>query len=254
MQVKDYVLDFRYILEGGNKMKLIVAEDFEEMSQVSSEIVLGVMHQNGRVNIAPTTGTTPVGLYKILNKKIKDKDYFDHVHYYSFDETPYKVSQKEGRIMTNLREMFLTPANINEKNIHPLNQHNFMTRDQELADFGGLDLVILGLGKDGHFCCNFPGYAKFSQKTVEIPLTGKLYELYKGVFADKEEIPDALITMGPSAILASKQLLLMVSGKEKAEACKQALFGEITEEMPGSILRTHPNITIIVDQEAASLF
>lgn len=235
-------------------MKLIVVEDFEEMSQVSSEIVLGVMHKNERVNIAPTTGTTPIGLYKILNKKIKDKPYFDHVHYYSFDETPFKISKKEGRIITKLREMFLSPANIKEENIHPLDQNNFKTRDQELADFGGLDLVILGLGQDGHFCCNFPGYARFSQQTVEIPLKGKLYELYKGVFAEEQEIPDALITMGPSAILASKQLLLMVSGKEKAEACKQALFGEITEEMPGSILRTHPNITIIVDKEAAALF
>ena len=235
-------------------MKLIVVKDFEEMSRVSSEIVLGVMYRNERVNIAPTTGTTPVGLYKIIVERIKNKSYFNHVHYYNFDETPFRVSKKEGRIITNLRQMFLTPANIQEENIHPLDQSNFMTRDQELAEFGGLDLVILGLGEDGHFCCNFPGYAKFSQKTVEIPLQGKLYELYKGVFAEEKEIPEALITMGPSAILASKKLLLMVSGKAKAEICKQALFGEIKEDVPGSILRTHPDITIVVDEDAASLF
>ena len=235
-------------------MKLIVTESYEEMSKVASEIVLGVMHKKKRVNIAPTTGRTPVGLYEVLVDRIKGKKYFDNVHYYNFDETPFKISKREGRIITNLRNMFLTPAAIQEKNIHPLTLENFKSRDRDLDEFGGLDLVILGLGADGHFCCNFPGYAKFSQKTVEIPIKGKLYDLYETVYDNKEEIPDNLITMGPSAILASKQLLLMVNGTEKAEICKKALFGEITEEIPGSILRTHPNITVVVDKEASSLF
>lgn len=235
-------------------MKLIVVENVEELSKVSAEIMLGVMHGKGRVNIAPTTGTTPLRLYEIVKDRIRDKEYFDHVHFYNFDETPFKISKQEGRIITKLREIFLTPAGIAEENIHPLTEENFETRDAELAAMGGLDLVLLGLGADGHFCCNFPGYAKFDQQTVQIPIQGKLRDLYETVYVDQNEIPDHLITMGPSAILSANRLLLMISGKEKAEMAKKALFGEVTESIPGSILRTHPNITVVVDKEAARFF
>ncbi|MFV0395429.1 MAG: glucosamine-6-phosphate deaminase [Coprobacillaceae bacterium] len=233
-------------------MKIIVTKDYEELGKVSAEIVLGIMHQPGIVNIAPTTGTTPDALYRNLIPRIKDKEYFKHVNYYSFDETPYRLSKQEGRIIANLRNMLLIPANIAEEQIHPLTENNYLSRDEELEQLGNLDLVILGLGWDGHFCCNFPGYAKFSQKTVAIPMEGKLLEMYKQVYQDPNEIPDFLVTMGASAIMNAKRLLLMVNGEKKAGILREMLYGEINELVPASILRTHPNITIVVDEAAAS--
>lgn len=236
-------------------MRLIYTKSNEEMSEVAAQIILGKMHsKSDRVNISPTTGTSPKRLYELLAPKIANKDYFNHVHYYGFDETPFKKStDKEGRIFTNLKNMFLTEAAIPEENLHPMTMSNYESRDEELASFGGLDLIILGLGEDGHFCCNFPGYAKFDQMTVGIPMQGTLYDMYKTIFDDEEEISELLLTMGPKAVMKAKEILLIVNGKHKADILDRILTGPVDEEVPASILPLHPNITIVVDDEAATI-
>lgn len=236
-------------------MRLIYTDSYDEMSEVAAQIMLGVMHRNShRINIAPTTGTSPKRLYEIITPKLRDKDYFDHVHYYGFDETPNRISKdEEGRIQKNLRRMFLEPANVKEENIHPLTEDNWDKRDQHLQEVGGLDLIVLGLGADGHFCCNFPGYAKFDQETVAIPMEGSLYEMYEGIFDNKEEISENLLTMGPKAVMNAKEILLIVNGDHKAEILDRILTGLVDEKVPGTILPLHPNITIVVDPDAARI-
>lgn len=236
-------------------MRLIYTDSYDEMSEVAAQIMLGVMHSKShRVNIAPTTGTSPKRLYEILAPKLADVDYFDHVHYYGFDETPFRKStHKEGRIQTNLRNMFLTPAKVKEENMHPLTLDNYQDRDKELEEQGGLDLIVLGLGEDGHFCCNFPHYAKFDQMTVGIPMEGSLYDMYAEIFDEEEEISELLLTMGPKAVMKAKEILLIVNGDHKKEILDRILTGPVDENIPATILPLHPNITIVVDPDAASI-
>lgn len=89
-------------------MKMIVTEDYEEMSLVASHHVLGYITAPRRVNLAVTAGSTPKRMYKHLTAAVKGKAFYDRVHYYNFDEIPFRGQSREGVTISNLRQLFFT--------------------------------------------------------------------------------------------------------------------------------------------------
>ncbi|WWY81610.1 glucosamine-6-phosphate deaminase [Pediococcus pentosaceus] len=238
-------------------MKLIITENYKEMSTVAAQQLLGAMHSEYRINISITAGSTPKGVYEILVPLVKDKKYFEQVHYYNFDEIPFRGEEKSyGVTMTNLNNMFFNPANIKREQIHVLDGTNYDTQDERIKADGGLDFVLLGVGADGHFCGNLPHKTKFGD------LTSKVYEdatpdmvdiLLAEVGGDETKRPDYYVTMGPKSIMQIKKLVMIANGKAKAAIVKQLVEGIVTKDAPATLLTTHPNMTLIVDKEAASL-
>lgn len=151
-------------------MKLIITEDYQEMSRVAAHHLLGYMSKTRRVNLAITAGSTPKGMYEYLTTLVKGKSWYDNCYFYNFDEIPFRGKEGEGVTITNLRNLFFTPAGIKEENIQKLTIDNYREHDQKLAREGGLDLVVLGLGADGHFCGNLPNTTHFHEQTVEFPI------------------------------------------------------------------------------------
>ena len=94
---------------------------------------------------------------------------------------------------------------------------------------------------------------EFLRYTHVVSLDERTIEANARFFATKEEVPTQAITMGILTIMAAKKVLLVISGKDKAEIAKQALQGEITPQIPASILQCHPDLTVILDKDAASL-
>lgn len=238
-------------------MKLIITEDYNEMSTVATHYLLGAMHGQYRRNISITAGSTPKGVYEILIPLVKGKKYFEQVHYYNFDEIPFKGEEdRYGVTMSNLRTMFFGPANIDKEKIHVLDWTNYETQDERLKEDGGLDFVLLGVGADGHFCGNLPDTTKFGDLTsrVDEDATPDMVDvLLNEVGGVEEKRPDFYVTMGPKSIMQIKQLVMIASGESKAEIVKKLVEGTVTEEFPATLLTTHPNMTLIVDKEAASL-
>lgn len=235
-------------------MKLIITKDYEEMSEVALEYLLKYMHTDkARTNISITGGSTPKRLYELLIPKVKGKTCFDNVHFYNFDEIPFKKEDREGVTITGLRKQFLSQAGINEKNIHPLDQTNYMTQDERIKNDGGLDLILLGLGWDGHFCGNLPHSTKFGDGTVKFECDEYFKSRLLDEFEDPNDIPDYYITMGPRSIMAANNLVMIASGKRKAEPVKKLLEGVVTDDYPSTLLTLHPHFTLIIDEEAASL-
>lgn len=128
-------------------MKLIITEDYQEMSRVAAHHLLGYMSKMRRVNLAITAGSTPKGMYEYLITLVKGKPWYDNCYFYNFDEIPFRGKEGEGVTITNLRNLFFTPAGIKEENIQKLTIDNYREHDQKLAREGGLDLVVLGLGQ-----------------------------------------------------------------------------------------------------------
>lgn len=238
-------------------MKVIITEDYNEMSIVATQYLLGAMHGQYRRNISITAGSTPKGVYELLVPLVKNKEYFEQVHYYNFDEIPFKGEEdRYGVTMTNLDTMFFGPAVIKKENIHVLDWTNYETQDQRIKEDGGLDFVLLGVGADGHFCGNLPNTTKFGDLTsrVDEDATPDMVDvLLNEVGGVEEKRPDFYVTMGPKSIMQIKQLVMIASGESKAEIVKKLVEGTVTEEVPATLLTTHPNITLIVDKEAASL-
>lgn len=228
-------------------MKLIIEKDFDAMSETAKNILLGHMSQDKRVNLSITAGNTPVGVYSKMVEIIQDSSAYGNVHYYNFDEIPL-ANQAEGITITELRKLYLTPANINEANIHQLTVENYAEQDKRLAMDGGLDAMLIGLGEDGHFCGNMPTTTSFENLTYKINVSGD----EPWFVPDMMESGVEFVTMGPVSVMRVKQLILIVNGEKKAEMVKKVLQGPVIEEYPASVLQLHPNLTVILDEAAAS--
>lgn len=238
-------------------MRLIITKDYDEMSAVAAQHLLGAMHSEYRVNLSITAGSTPKGVYEILIPLVKGKSYFDNVHYYNFDEIPFKGEEDRfGVTMTNLNRLFFDPAGIDRDRIHVLDWTNYQTQDERIRADGGLDLVLLGVGTDGHFCGNLPGTTRFGDLTsrVSVDATPEMQDiLLSEVGRVEERRPDFYVTMGPKSIMRVRKLVVIVSGEAKASVVRRLVDGVVSEDVPVTLLTTHPNVTLIVDQEAASL-
>ncbi|MBC1522199.1 glucosamine-6-phosphate deaminase [Listeria aquatica] len=235
-------------------MKIIVERDYDAMSKTTEHILLGEMLQEKRVNLAITAGSTPVKMYEYLAEAVRNKSYLNNVHYYNFDEIPVKGAEF-GVTMSHLNDLFFSPAKIDPANIHVLDEKNYENQDARIAADGGLDLILLGIGEDGHFCGNLPGTTRFECETsrVESDATPGMREVMIGeVSGDESKIPDFYVTMGPKSVMKSRRIVLFTNGRKKATTIRKALFGPVTNEHPSSILQMHPNLTVVLDEEAAS--
>ena len=213
-------------------MKIIIEKDEHAMSESAMQIILGTMMQDKKVNVSLTSGSSPRTMYQMMVPYVKDKPQFKDVDYYLFDEAP-EVGEKKGQPGPNCPSM-----------------ENYETFDEEIAKAGGIDVMLIGLGFDGHFCSNCPRctpmdaltYARARHVTVEANpnYPNNTSHTYS-------------ITMGPASLMKVKHLVLIVNGKHKAEIFKKFLTEPISEELPATILRLHPNFTVIADEDAASL-
>lgn len=230
-------------------MRIIEVEDYEEMSEVAGAVLLGAMYRPGRVNLSITAGSTPKRMYELLAPKVRGKNHFENVHFYNFDEIPCRDTSREGATITHLRDLFFTPAGIAEERIHKLDETNWETQDARIAADGGLDMVMLGLGWDGHFCGNLPGTTTFGDWTSIVPCDDAMRQrVSKDFDGDVSLTPDAYVTMGPRSIMAVREIVMIVNGEHKAEPMRHLLSGKIEQDWPATILTMHPNFTVIADK------
>jgi 6-phosphogluconolactonase/glucosamine-6-phosphate isomerase/deaminase len=231
-------------------MRVFIEDSYENLSEKAVGIMLAAMSQDKRVNIAITAGNSPVLVYEKLIKEIKAlPQAFTNVHYYNFDEIPLKGSAK-GVTMGELDRLYFTPAEIPSSRIHPLTCENYTEHDEEIMRAGGLDLMLIGLGGDGHFCGNMPNATRFEEHTYKVYIK-KEYEWYKTV-QDLPEIPEYFVTMGAASVMKVCRLVMIVNGKGKAQAVKRFFDSTVDTAFPSSILKLHPNFTLILDKDAAS--
>jgi glucosamine-6-phosphate deaminase len=119
-----------------------------------------------------------------------------------------------------------------------------------IREAGGVDLCVLGIGRNGHIGFNEPG-APFDSRTRVVRLTETTRKVNAGDFED-DRAPEKAITVGLATIFEAREVLLLASGPNKARALAAALRGEISESVPASMLQRHPNATFLLDQDAAS--
>lgn len=236
-------------------MKIVTTKDYEALSQLAASILLTEMSQDHRSNISITAGETPKRCYEIVRERLGKLDgLLDNNYFYNFDEVK-SADESEGMTIRALKQQFFEPLQISEESIVQLTYDNYQTFDQMIDHHGGLDLMLIGLGSDGHFCGNMPVATDFNQLVYrldfkpEYPWHEGLKEMYRG-----GTCPEYLVTLGLQSLLKVKHLVLIVNGEQKAEAVKRLIEGsEITPDFPASGLRLHPNLTVILDQPAAVL-
>lgn len=230
-------------------MKLIIEETEQKMSESAMFILLGAMMQDKRVNISLTSGRSPKTMYDMMIPYVKNQEKFKDIQYYLFDENPF-INEEYGPNWKDMQELFFKPANIPDSHIHIMNADNWQDYDNEIRNVGGIDVMVIGLGYDGHFCGNCPRCTPFDSYTYQIDFKEK--QAVNPDYKDRPYQPFTL-TMGPKSLMRVKHLVMIVNGKEKAEIFKRFLDEAINQDVPATILKLHPNFTVICDQDAASL-
>lgn len=153
-------------------------------------------------------------------------------------------------MQTNL----LNDIDINRDNTHIPNgmckdiQIECLEYEKLIQSTGGIDLLLLGIGVNGHIGFNEPG-TSFETRTHVVELTESTRIVNSGFFPSLEDVPTKAITMGISTIMVAKQIVLLAQGEAKADALRKIVNGEVTEDVPASILQLHPDVTIITDIE-----
>ena len=240
-------------------MRIIRTKNYDEMSRKAAAIIAAqVIHKPDCV-LGLATGGTPVGTYKNLVEWYKSGDLdFSEVTTVNLDE--YRGLPREHResywsfMHRNLFDHVNIPADrINLPDGTNMDADAECKRyDAVIAGLGGVDLQLLGIGHDGHIGFNEPSDA-FDMGTHCVDLTEETIEANKRFFASRDEVPRQAYTMGTHTIMSARKVLMIVSGKDKAEIIKKAFFGPVTPHVPASILQMHPNFVLVADKDALSL-
>lgn len=239
-------------------MKIIRTKDYRDMSRKAANIISAQMILKDDSVLGLATGSTPIGTYDQLVDWYKKGDLdFSKITTVNLDE--YKGLPKEN---DQSYWYFMNKNLFSRVNIRPdyhflpdgmnLDSANECERYEKLIDsLGGIDLQLLGLGRNGHIGFNEP-CDSFPQDVHVVDLTESTIEANKRFFASADDVPKQAYTMGVGTILRAKRILLVVSGKDKAEALNAVVNGPITPQVPGSVLRLHPNVIIVADEDALS--
>lgn len=238
-------------------MRIIVCKDYDDLSQKAAAIVIKELIINPKMNIGLATGSTPLGLYKnLIDAYKKELISFKDVSTFNLDEYVGIDRTHPQSYYSFMFENLFKYVDIKEKNIHIPN--NDISRLDELPleyDEKLLgnqrDIQILGIGKNGHIGFNEPG-ASLSNETFITELNEQTRIDNSRFFGSLEEVPKYAITMGIKNIMYAKKIIMIASGKRKAKVINEAVNGPITTAVPASILQLHPDLTLIVDEDAAS--
>jgi len=239
-------------------MEVFIFPDAKAMSIVAAKEVAEVLNAKPDAVLGMATGSTPLGLYQELVRMYQRRELdFSHVTTFNLDEyvgLPVTHPQSYHHFM---HEHFFRHANIPPQNIHipsgtTTNYRSFCEwYEQRIRDCGGIDVQILGIGSDGHIAFNEPG-SSLSSRTRLKTLAKSTIDDNARFFKDRAEVPIYAITMGVGTILEARKLLLLASGKNKADAVAAAVEGPVTAMITASALQMHPDCQVLLDEEAAS--
>lgn len=238
-------------------MRIYKYKNYDEVSKVSAAIVIREMIKNPNIILGLATGTSPIGLYKNLIKAYNEYLIsFKDVKTFNLDEYIGIPNDHPESYSSFMHRHLFNHIDIKEQNIHiPSNEIEHIENLAEEYNkklFGNQrDVQILGIGANAHIGFNEPG-SEMSNQTFIIKLSEETRMSNARFFDSVDEVPTHAVTMGIKNIMFSKQIILLAFGKEKADAVYKMVYGKITEDIPASILQLHPDVTIILDEEAAS--
>ncbi|MBO4541166.1 MAG: glucosamine-6-phosphate deaminase [Bacilli bacterium] len=238
-------------------MKVVIGNE-KEISAKIAEDFIAVINSKKNPVLGLATGTSPLQVYADLAEANKaGRVSFKGVTTFNLDEYVGLEGTHDQSYRYFMNHNLFDHIDIDKAKTNVLlgvgDYVSFMKEyDGKIADAGGIDIQILGIGSDGHIAFNEPG-TPFDSLTHETALTEQTIKDNSRLFNDISEVPTRAVTMGLQSIMNARKIVLIATGKNKAKAVYGLLKGPITEDMPCSILQKHPDVTVYVDEDAYSL-
>ncbi|WP_096273181.1 glucosamine-6-phosphate deaminase [Paucisalibacillus globulus] len=237
-------------------MEVIRVKDYDGMSEEAASILVERINRLDNPVLGLATGSTPEGLYKRLIEEYKQGNVsFKNVKSFNLDEYVGLEKNDPNSYYYFMKEKLFDHVDISLENVRVPNgvasdlQQECKDHEAAIQASGGIDVQLLGIGANGHIGFNEPG-TPFSSKTQVVDLDESTIEANSRFFDSIEDVPTQAVSMGIETIMNSKEILLLISGAGKAEALDRLINGDVTEDLPASVLKNHPNVTVIADDAA----
>lgn len=237
-------------------MRLIVHPDTQSAGRAAAREAAALLRQNPAAVLGLATGHTMIPVYGELVRLHEEEGLsFARARTFNLDEyvglgAGHPDSYREFMVLRLAGQIDLPPASFNIPDGKARDLAAECERyERAILEAGGIDLQLLGLGRNGHIGFNEPGSGPASRTRV-IALADKTREVNAGDFRAANQTPERAITMGIATILAARRILLVVTGWEKAGILKTVLTSPPSPEVPATFLHNHPDVTVIADREA----
>lgn len=239
-------------------MKIFTADTYQNMSKLAASDVIQLMKSTSHPVLCTASGDSPAGLYKeMIHQLTTEQTDISNWYFVGLDEWAGMNEKDEGSCRYHLNKQFYFPLQIKNENICFFDgrKKSLEAECERVENFitahGGIDVAIIGLGLNGHAGMNEPGTSPALRSHVAAiaPETQKAGQKY---FKEPKEISKGL-TLGLANLIEARHIVLIVSGAHKASIVQKLVEGEISEQLPASLLRSHNSFTIYLDKEAASM-
>ena len=240
-------------------MKIIVTENYEEMSRVAADLFAETLKEKPDAVLGLATGDTPIGMYQgLIAMYEKGALDFSRATSVNLDEYYPITPDNDQSYRYFMNHQLFDHVNIDKARTYvpdgTVKDADAFCREYEakIDALGGVDVQVLGIGRNGHIGFNEPDddLIPFTHLTA---LTKSTIEANARFFASEEDVPKHALTMGVQSVFKARRILILASGKSKAEAVRGMLKGNLSTRLPASLLQLHTDVTLICDEDAYSL-
>lgn len=239
-------------------MKTYIKRNYDKMSRQAAELIMDHLNRKPNSLVCFAAGNTPLGTFAHLAETFRlGKVSFQQCKFISLDEWVGMDGSDKGSCRQTLDEHFFKPCGIHETNIHFFDgKSENLQAECEIIDEliwanGRIDLLLLGVGMNGHLGFNEPNIS-FELNTHVIDLDTVTKQVSAKYFSEQRDVQRG-ITLGIKHLLEADAVIVVAAGTKKADIMRKALRDEVTNQVPASVLQLHTNLHVCLDEAAASL-
>lgn len=239
-------------------MRVVVEEDVDAASHWAAHQIAALVRQKPDAVLGLATGGTPIRCYSELIRLHREAGLdFSRVRTFNLDEYVGLAADHPQSYRRFMNEHLFSQINIPLENTRvPSGTEKDYDRfceayEDDIRNAGGIDLQLLGIGRDGHIAFNEPGSSLASRTRLKA-LTQETIDDNARFFDHADDVPSLAVTMGVGTILDARRCLLLAVGSGKASAIRTAVEGPVTSQVTASALQLHPQATVVLDEQAAA--
>ncbi|WP_199254678.1 glucosamine-6-phosphate deaminase [Mycolicibacterium mengxianglii] len=239
-------------------MEVIILADAGEIAAVASDAIGALLHRKPTAVLGLATGSSPLAIYDELAARCKAGDVsFAHAQGFTLDEYVGLPADHPERYRTVIDEVFVSRVDFGPDAVQSPDglaadiPAACAAYEAAIRNAGGVDLQILGIGTDGHIAFNEPGSSLASRTRIKTLTRQTRIDNARFFGDDVDAVPTHCLTQGLATIMEARHVVLVATGRGKAEAVHQLVEGAVSAMWPATILQHHPHVTVLLDDAAA---
>lgn len=235
-------------------MQKVICDSYEQMSKKAAQMIADAVKEKPELILGLPTGGTPVGMYAEISRMVQEKQAdFSNVTTFNLDEYIGLPKDHEQSYYYFMNDNLYSKVPLKEGNVPNGMAENMDAEceayDKRIADMGGLDIMVLGIGPNGHIGFNEPD-SELIMPTHVVSITEATIDANQRFFSSRDEVPRTAVTMGIGSIMKAKKIILLASGMSKKQVVAQLLSEKaVTTQNPSTLLLVHPDVTVFVEKE-----